>query len=488
MTSANRVQLAYCREVTPGVTPTTPTMRIARMTGEGFSYRPEYTDSEEIRADRMNSDPILVGFTSEGSANIELSYPEDKTFISDAIASALFSDWSGMAGRFNDGVADSIITGVTASSKTYAVTTGQAFVVGQLVQASGFTNALNNRVFRAFTGTNATAVVAPSTVTLADESAPPGAARLKTVGFQGAAGDITATATGLASTALDFTALGLQVGQFIKIGGAAAINKFGTASLNAFVRVAAIAENALTLDHLPAGWATDSGAAKEIMVFVPDQIKNGVSAVPLTFERGFLGQAVPLYMVNTGMHADQLNLSLTGKQPIKGSVSFKGIGGSKSTLPLDATPEAETLHPVMAPNANISRFTEAGAAIAGNSFITSLDFTVNNNLRMIDSLDSLSAVGIEPGECSVSGKAETYFGDATLLDKFYAGTPTSFACVMTKAGKSIVVQIPRAVYRGGGNPSATGKNSDVKATFDWQASKDALTQAHILINRFSYVE
>ena len=76
---------------------------------------------------------------------------------------------------------------------------------------------------------------------------------MKVVGFQAASGDITATATGLGSTSLDFTTLGLAVGQWIKIGGSATADKFATAALNSTARITAIAATALTLDHLPHG-------------------------------------------------------------------------------------------------------------------------------------------------------------------------------------------------------------------------------------------
>ncbi|TGV23899.1 hypothetical protein EN811_31160, partial [bacterium M00.F.Ca.ET.168.01.1.1] len=87
---------------------------------------------------------------------------------------------------------------------------------------------------------------------ITDEAAPAAAARMKVVGFQGSSGDITATSTGIGSTTLDFTTLGLTVGQWIKIGGIAAGEQFATAALNTFARITAIAANALTLDNLPA--------------------------------------------------------------------------------------------------------------------------------------------------------------------------------------------------------------------------------------------
>jgi hypothetical protein len=93
------------------------------------------------------------------------------------------------------------------------------FAVGHLVRTTGFTAAGNNGLRRAGAGTTATVIkLAGGTV----DAAPAAAARAKAIGFEGAAGDITATATGLGSTALDFTTLGLVAGMWVWVGGPSA--------------------------------------------------------------------------------------------------------------------------------------------------------------------------------------------------------------------------------------------------------------------------
>lgn len=487
MTSSNRTQLALVREVTAGTTPTTPRMRAMRITGESLSFTPEFADSDEIRADRMLGDPIKNMQASSGGINFELSYPVDESPLSEVIRSAMFNPWTNTAQRYNDGTADSVITALTATTDVVTCTTGTAFVAGQLARFSGFTDAANNGVFTCTTGhTTAPVFLGANLVT---DAAPAANARIKVVGFVGATADITATASGLASTLLDFTTLGLVVGQWLKVGGTATGDKFGTAANNDWVRISGtITATAIPCDNLPTGWSVDSGTGKTIKVWFGDQIKNGVTATSLTIERGFLGQTTPTYIVNTGMQVGTLTQTVASKARIVGSAAFTGMGGGESTTALDASPDAITTGPVMAANANVGRLGVNGSALVGPNWSKEVSFVIENNLRTVESVDSTSPVAVREGECKVTGQMSTYFGSDTELAAFYAGTTRPINCRVAKNSQAIIYQIPRATYRGGGNPSASAKNTDVMADFEFQASYDTTTEAHIIMDRLEYYE
>lgn len=488
MTSANRVQVLFVRETTPGTTPVTPRMRTARITSETLAFNPTYVDSDEVRSDRMIVDPILVMKDSNGGVSFELSYPEDGSFLSDVLRSGLMAPWVNTPTFDNDGTADSIVTDAGTVTDTYAVASGgAAAVLGHLVRATGFTNTANNQVFRV-ASSSATTVVG-SGLSLTAETAPPAAAKLKVVGFQGVSDDISALSDGLGSTLLDFTTLGLAVGQWIKIGGTAAGDKFATAALNGFARISGtITATKIPLDNLPTGWTTDDGYEKTIKVWVGDQVKNGLTETSLSIERGFLGQSVPTYIVTKGMHVNTIDLNLASKQKITGTAAFMGMGGSSSTVALDASPDAATTNKVMAANANVGRLAENGSIVTAPNWARSLTLQVNNNLRQLEDVGSDSPPAVREGECTVTGKIDTYFGDDTMLNKFYDGTVTSINARVAKDGQAIILQVPRATLRGGGNPQVTGKNTDVMASFDYSASKDETTSAHIIVDRICYYE
>lgn len=495
MTSANRLQLSLVRETTPGVTPTTPRMRKMRTTGESLTYAPTYVDSDEIRDDRMKGDPIKANQASSGGINFEISYPEDNTPLSEIIRSAMYAAWGNTPTFDNDGTADSVVTDAGTVADTYAVVSGGAAVkVGHLVRATGFGQAANNQVFRATASTATT--IAGTALGLVAEVAPAAGAKLKVVGLQGAAGDIIATVDGLASTALDFTTFAdLVPGKWLKIGGSLDSSQFAflvTAGLKsrraAWGRIVSVAANKITMDNLPANWQVDAGAAKTIKVWFGDQIKNGILQTALSIERGFLGQAVPSYIVNTGMVVNTLTQEIASGDKLKGSAAFMGMGGGIGIVPLDAVPDAVTTNPVMAANANVGRLGVNGSQLVGPNWAKALTVQIDNNLRALDAVDSDAPVAINDGECGVTGKMTTYFGSAAEVQAFYDGTPRPINARVAKNGQALIYQIPRATYRSGGNPSASAKNTDVMADFNYEGSKDTLTNAHVLLDRVPYFE
>lgn len=492
MPSSNRTQVTSVVEVTAGTTPGTPRMRLRRVNGESLQLVPTFAQSNEMRSDRMSADVIRLGKQSSGNIPYDMIYPFPDSPNDVDIRSAFYNAFTNTNSRYNDGTADSVITGIATSGGVATTTTGTAFVAGQLVRFTGFTVTGNNGVFKCTTGSATVSAYVGAGLT--DEAAPPAAARMKVVGFQGASGDITAAATGLASTALDFTTLGLAVGQWIKIGGSATGDKFATAALNGIARITAIAATALTLDNRPTGWTTDAGSGKTIKVWVGDQIKNGTTQVSQTIERGFLGQATPNYFVQSGMVVSQRTLRFSLNNPILVENEYQGMGGSISTSALDATPDAALENddfPAFVTRVHVGRIIEGGTTIGTPDYVRGLTIVMSNNSTMVESLDSEAAVGIVGHALDVTGTVETYFGSNALLTKYHAGTTTSLTTYVYNSisGQALIHSIPRLFFAGDGSPNASGSNVDVMLPLSWRASKDeAVTGAMITLDRFEYVE
>lgn len=482
---SNRVRLALVRESTLGTTPGSPRMRPVRFTGEGLNYQPVFFTPAEIRSDRMNTDPAKVNETIGGSLNFELSYPVDGTALSEIYQSALFNLWSNAPQRDNDGTAASAITSVTTGTNIIAVTTGTAFAIGHLIRTTGFGQSANNGINRVTTG--GTTSITCSGGGFATEASPAAAARVKVVGFAGVSGDITATATGLGATTLNFTTLGLSVGQWIKIGGTAAADKFATAALNGWARITAIAATALTLDNLPSGWTTDTGSGKTIKVWFGDTIKNGTTFVPQSVEKAFLDLAAPVYMIHRGQVVDSLNHRIETDAAITGDVSFVGMNAAQGTSAFGTTYDSPTTAAVLTGNVSVGQISEAGSAIASPNWARSLSFSVSNNVRRIDAVGNVGAVTLGVGEIGVRGTIATYFGSNALLTKLLAGTVSNLSARAAANSQAIVWQFPRVTFNAG-TPNAGGKNQDVMLALDWEASFDSTTNAEIQIDRLEYFE
>lgn len=494
MTSSNRTQVASVLESVIGEAPVSPRLRNLRLTAEALTGAPEFVDSDEIRDDRMMGDPIKVMTAAGGTTNHEFSYPVDNGAFSDHIICLMYNPWKNTPVRDNDGTADSVITGIVGSTGVVSFTTGDSFITGALVRLSGFADPANNGVFLSTAG-GATSVTFGAGANLVDDAAPAGTARVKTVGVQGAAGDIVAVADGLTSTTLDFTTLNLRVGQWVKIGGTADITQFATlvtagvkARRNAYGRVIAIAAGKLTLDALPAEWGADAGTGKTINIFFGDTIKNGTTEFSLSLQKSYKGQAAPNYFLYHGMHVNTWDVSIQSRDKITGSFSYMGMAAPEGLTPLDANPDPAGVEQVMAANANVGSLYESGQRIQKPNWAQSISFQINNNLRTNESVDEDSPVAVREGEFAVTGSLNTYFGSRTLLAKFYSNAPTSLATRIGKNNQAVIFQVPRAIYRGGGNPSATAKNTDVMLPLEFQASKDPLTEAHFIFDRFEYVE
>lgn len=482
---SNRVRASLIRETTLGTLPGTPRMRTMRITGESLVEQPQFFTPAEIRADRMSADPTKVNETIGGGVNFELSYPADGTFLSEFYQSAAFNLWSNSPQRDNDGTAASVITSVTTGTNVIAVTSGTSFAIGHLIRTTGFGQAANNGINRVTTG-GATSITC-SGASFATEASPAAAARIKVVGFSGVSGDITATATGLGATTLNFTTLGLAVGQWIKIGGTAAGDKFATAALNDWARITAIAATALTLDNLPSGWTTDTGTGKTIKVWFGDTIKNGTTFVSTDIEKSFLDLTTPVHIVYKGMVVDRLSHRFETDAAVTGDVSLVGMSAVAGTSANGASYDAAPTTLVMTGNNNVGRIAEAGSVLASPNWARSLGIDITNNVRRINALGAVGAVTLGVGEVGVSGTINTYFGSNALLTKLMAGTVSSLNARVAVNSQAVVWTIPRATFTDG-SPNAAGKNQDVMLSLSWVASYDSATNCEFQADRLEYFE
>lgn len=482
--STNRVAIGIARESTFGTTPANPVFKALRTTSSALAAAPQTVTSNEIRGDRQVSDLILVGYQAGGDINQELSFRASD----DAIEEALQGTWSNNPVIVN-ATADTEISDVSTTALTVA-SGGAAFVAGMLALMSGFGTAANNKVARVASSTGTSITFPASTFTA--ESVVPLGATARVIGFAGASGDIVATTTGgnaLTSTSLDFTTLGISVGEWVRIGGASAGSQFATAASNGWARVSAVAANRLSFSVVPPGFAADSGTGKTIEVYTGDFLINGSTKRSNTIERLYLDHATS-YEYITGLTLDALVLDLRAKAVATLQLTYIGDQGSIAGSRLSgATDIAASTNDVMNTSANIGRIGIGGSAVSGPNYLMSARVEFRNNLRRQEAIGELGAVGIGNGEFTVTGTLDSYFGDRTELTKLYNNTETSLDIRIGGTdtnGETLLFDFPRVKYSSG-SPSVSGKNADVMLNLGFQALKDNTLGYTAACGRFWYL-
>jgi hypothetical protein len=483
MGSTNRTTLSYCAEITPGTTPANPPFTALRVTSNTPAFTPKTVVSSEIRADRQTTDLILIDADSAGAAAMELSF---KAF-DDMIQASMQGTWS-IDPLIQVVTAGVEISALSATTATVATPRGTPYVAGMLVNTGGFANAANNGLLVPVVSSSATTVVFGAATFQVDAS-PQAGAKLQNCGFQGASADITATATGLASTVLDFTTMSISVGEWLKIGGDIVGSQFANAANNSWARAIAVTAHAITLDNLPTGWATDSGTGKTIQIFTGDFLANGTTPRSFTLERQQQDITIPSYEYFPGSQLDQWSIDFKAASILTGSFSFIGTTGSVVTTRLaGATDIAAPAFSVLNTASNVGRLSVGGVTVTGPSFFQEIGFDLANNLAGQKAIGTLGSVGIRDGSLSLSGKLNAYFGDTALLAAAIANTQTS---IMIKTNRSdlnregYVFDIPALKITG--SAPVPGKDQDRFFSGTYQAFRHASLGYTCSVGRFPYL-
>lgn len=292
------------------------------------------------------------------------------------------------------------------------------------------------------------------------------------------ADDIAASAAGAAftSTATDFTAAGIGVGQWLRVSGFAASG----AANDGYYRVTAVAAGSLGVSPAP---AVDEAATGLTVAVAGTMLRNGVAETSFTLEKQFsdVGQMIAF----TGMVPGSLGLDIRTGAVITASVAFSGRAATIGTASVGTgAPAAAASNPVMNAVGHVGEVREDGVKLP-DAALRELSVRLDNGLRGIQAVGSLGNVDIGAGRCTVQGRVSVYFADGALYAKYLAGTPTSLSFRITDSdGNGYVVTLPR-VKLTHGNIVAGGNDQDVLADFDLQALRDPVTGCTLQIDRFA---
>lgn len=354
-------------------------------------------------------------------------------------------------------------TGGTGTGATFTMTYAAAvvFLVGHLLNASGFTNAANNGLKRATAVTSTTVVVAEN---LVDETPSATAAELTAVGFQGAAGDLDIDNAGslpaITSTVLNFTTLGLTVGEWLFLGGDTAATQFNTAANNGFKRIRTIAAARVEFDKSASAMVTEANAADTIQIFFGRVLKNetGANIVRRTYNlERTLGApedtlpSSPQAEYLEGELLNEVNINVPVAEKVTVDLTFVGADHTTRAYTLGlksgdrpALVEADAFNT----SSDFSRI-KMHVVTPGNpapsalfAFLTELIFTFSNNATPLKAVSVRGGFEVSAGTFEVGGSVTAYFSTVDAVAAVRANSDVTIDAHMVKANAGVTIDLP----------------------------------------------
>ncbi len=475
MAESNRVDLSLIPEVTPGVTPPAGDWKkIPYTAAPDFSFNPQTTQSEEIRADRQTDDLALVGIEAGGSIDFELQ-PQNFDEILEAVLYNVFS-------KVDE--TDDPTIGTNKLTFSAANKIPPTFKPGGLILIEGHT---------LHSGIEKLGAVTAAEIAISDFAA----GGQKEDNFK-----ISLVGLEVASSAVseDVNAKELEVdnSQATAILSAKTINKgdwIGVQNLG-FYRITkkAVQANITTLTYdkkIEATDATDwTGALSGGMnrIWFSDALQNGIAKKSFSILQRFQSLAGNNQAVFSGCFADRLSLAFETQAIITGSVNFLAYNSKfLSQLIPAARIKDRPQEDILNSSDDVGKIFLGDDEVKGPNFIQSGGLEINNNSRRQNAVGSVGSIGIAAGSCDVTGNLSTYFGNTDLaqavLDNSEKSLLTSFK---TAGGRRLMFDLPRIKFSAG-SVGIPGRNEDLVLPLEFQALREKDLGYQIKLSSFRYV-
>lgn len=455
MTDTNNSELSYARQTGFGGTlPATPDFRVLEF-AEISSFGNTINKAQPTRISR-NRNPRKKRTTGLDSG-VEVSAPLDQGSIREFAQGFCFAQAVG-APVFP-------VTAVTGTGYTVAaVSAAQAanILTGQtILMARGFAKEANNgeKILGGAVASGATSIQASGLS--AETVAASRRGELHIAGVRGAAGDLGIDSDGnLTSTALDFTTLGLSVGQAIYIGGTDETNNFDQDVNRGFARIDIIEANKLTLSKRDNVYVADNGSGVQIDILFGEFIRNyatdhakfqrlyymfGLKAV-------FEDPAKTTYEYAKDNVCDSLSFSL-GEEFVDLTMGFVGsitdnptetaAAGQANAAPLNATQEFTTATDMI--RLAVENIDDEGLL----TDFDQLTVTISNSATARKTLGSLAATQINIGKFVVTVDFTAVFTNSDVIEAIRCDQELDLRFPLWNDDGGLYIHIPKMGLEGG---------------------------------------
>lgn len=211
-------------------------------------------------------------------------------------------------------------------------------------------------------------------------------------------------------------------------------------------------------------------------------LKNGILQPSFTFEETIELGATDSFHRFLGTEVNTLNLSVTAKEKVTGSIGLMALQETPATAIITgATYTAANAEPISTASANVANLTVG--ALNPQPKVRSLSFEVNNGLRERPVVGSPYTSGFGRGRCEVTGTMEAYFETQALYAAVLAHETAAMSFTVGNAtAKKYTIAFPR-IRLGDGETTKGGNDDDIMVTVPFRAIYDATEACSIKITR-----
>jgi len=475
--SSNRVGTRYAEEIALGVVDGSAVWTPVEVnTFADFGATVTTVARAPISASRQEKKGVVVDVEAAGGFNMDLTQKN----MFDFLQGFLFANWTLKA--------NSVTTGVTATG--FSVADESAFAAGQLIFSGSHTVSGNNGLFEV-TGTIAGEVQVAGAVVDAS------AGTIKVVGEVAGTADLDVDATTdplrprLTSTVLDFTTLGVEVGEWVFIGGDLAANRFVNAENNGFARVYSIAANELVFDKTSATMVDETGTGLDVQLFIGDFIHNEDDPADIVthcyqFER-ILDSANNQYEYLVGCVPNVLTVTMNTAEKVTLDLGFVATDTDLDQVAAKAGTRPDLVESdAFNTSSDFSRLTIEGQSVSGEGiFFEDYSLEVNNNVTPVKALKVLGNHDLVEGNFVVSGNFTAYFTTVDLVKAVRNNEDIQLDFAFVKNNAGLLFDIPLASL--GEGRITVEKDEPIKVPLAQNAARDPYLTYTLGVMNYDYL-
>lgn len=260
----------------------------------------------------------------------------------------------------------------------------------------------------------------------------------------------------------------------------------GNATAGGFYTIIALTDDTIVVDRdLPTLADGPKITIKGSMLRNPGEVDQIVPQ-SATIETSFFD--VNQHFVVDGLRTGSLSMEIAAGSIVTGSSTTMGRETKRRNVNTLGNPSNYTVleapaTEVVSATANVGSLSVNGEEQA--TAISSIQFSLEGNLRNQQAVGSKFPVGIAAGRLNLTGTIEAYFADGEQYDRFLQHETVSLSFpIIDLAGNTYYFTIP--AFKIASDPIAPGGiDQDVMENLEFTAFRDPVTQCMIQIDRFS---